>query len=316
MAPFRDGVLKPSVLARFARGDSGFEHYWGGPVTATDGTTLTIYASDRYAVNGFRQSWADYFTWLLHGPELSRLTVYFAPLDEVQAICGADTLGCHNAAAQEMVVPGDRSGGLPMEQVIAHEYGHQIAANRDDAPWSASDWGPKYWSSEQGVCQRVQSGTAFPGDEGANYRLNPGEAFADSYRLLNVSRIPTASWWGPILPFVADPSFYPSSASLTAIARDVSSPWIGSAVSAWSGVFTKRKHLFHHRILMSADGLVTITLAGGPVGRTITLADGATGTILATSRNTISVTACGNESFVVGVSARTRGRFVVSVSKA
>jgi hypothetical protein len=141
---------------------------------------------------------STYLAWLLHGPELSRLTVYFAPLFEVQAICGGNALGCYGASIQAMVVPGDRS--LPMEQIIAHEYGHHIEANRDNAPWSASDWGPKYWASSVGVCQRVQSGTAFPGDEGAHYTLNPGEAFADSYRLLNVSRA-AASWWGPIMPF-------------------------------------------------------------------------------------------------------------------
>jgi hypothetical protein len=94
------------------------------------------------------------------------------------------------------------------------------------------------------------------------------------------------------------------------------SPWIGSAVNAWSGVFTKRRHLFRQRIVMNADGLVTVSLSQAPGGSVITLADGSTGAILASSRNTISVTACGHESFVMGVGTRNRGRFVVSVSKA
>ena len=318
VAPFRDSVLKQSALSRFAQSNSGLDHWWGGPTTAADGTTMTIYASSLYTQSGaaVAQSWANYLTWLLHGSELSRLTVYFAPLFEVQAICGADALGCYSPVTQAMVVPGSHLGGVPMEQIIAHEYGHHIEANRDNAPWSASDWGPKYWASNVGVCQRVQSGTAFPGDEGAHYTLNPAEAFADSYRLLNVSRAATGSWWGPILPFVDDQSFYPSSAAFSAVARDVSSPWISSAVSAWSGVFTKRRHLFRQRIVMNADGLVTVTLSQAPRGSVITLADGSTGAILASSRNTISVTACGHESFVAGVGTRSRGRFVVSVSKA
>lgn len=314
-APFRDSVLKQSALSKFAHSNSGLDHWWGGPVTATDGTTMTIYVSSLYAQSGSAQSWTNYFTWLLHGSELPRLTVYFAPMFEVQSICGDGALGCYSPVTQAMVVPGSRSGGVPMEQVIAHEYGHHIEANRDNAPWSASDWGPKYWASNAGVCQRVQSGTAFPGDEGSHYALNPAEAFAESYRLLNVSRAATATW-GAILPFGNDQSFFPSSAAFSAVARDVASPWISSAVNEWSGVFTKRRHLFRQRILMNADGLVTMSLSQAPAGSVITLADGSTGSILASSRNTISVTACGQESFVMGIGTRNRGRFIVSVSKA
>jgi hypothetical protein len=315
VAPFRDSVLKQSALSRFAQ-TSTLDHWWGGTATATDGTTMTIYSSNWYRQSGNAATWANYFTWLLHGPELTRLTLYFAPLFEVQAICGDNAVGCYSPVTQAMVVPGDRSYGMSMEQIIAHEYGHHIEANRDNAPWNASDWGPKYWASNAGVCQRVQSGTAYPGDEGAHYSLNPAEAFAESYRLLTVSRAASTATWGPILPFGDDQSFSPSSAAFAAVARDVMSPWIGSAVNAWSGVFTKRRHLFRQRIVMDADGLVTVSLSQAPGGSVITLADGSTGAILASSRNTISVTACGHESFVMGVGTRNRGRFVVSVSKA
>jgi hypothetical protein len=165
-APIRDGVLKQSALSKFAQTSSGLDHWWGGPVTAADGTTMTIYASSLYGQSGpaVAQSWANYFTWLLHGSELPRLTVYFAPMFEVQSICGAGALGCYSPITQAMVVPGSRSGGVSMEQIIAHEFVDHIEANRDNAPWNASDWGPKYWASNAGVCQRVQSGTAFPGD--------------------------------------------------------------------------------------------------------------------------------------------------------
>ena len=74
-----------------------------------------------------------------------------------------------------------------------------------NAPWDAIDWGPKRWASAANVCARVTRKEAYPGDEGSNYARNPGEAWAEVYRLTDERKagITTATW-----PIIA-PSFYP-----------------------------------------------------------------------------------------------------------
>jgi hypothetical protein len=42
VTPFRDGVLKPSVLSRLAHGNTALDHMWGGQVSATNGTTMQL----------------------------------------------------------------------------------------------------------------------------------------------------------------------------------------------------------------------------------------------------------------------------------
>ena len=69
------------------------------------------------------------------------------------------------------------------QEVVRHEYGHHVAANRLNPPWSAADWGPKTWATDQGICALAAAGTAFPGNESDHYELNPGEAWAESYRI-------------------------------------------------------------------------------------------------------------------------------------
>jgi hypothetical protein len=48
-----------------------------------------------------------------------------------------------------------------------------------------STGGRKRWASAASVCSRVSRKQAYPGDEGTNYSLNPGEAWAEVYRLLD-----------------------------------------------------------------------------------------------------------------------------------
>ena len=94
---------------------------------------------------------------------------------------------------------------LRPEEVARHEYGHHIALNRSNAPWPAFDWGPKRWATAAHICPRVRWNTAYPGDESLLYKLNPGEAFAEAYRVLVDMLLGEAH---PAWPLV-DPSFYP-----------------------------------------------------------------------------------------------------------
>ncbi|MGE5273953.1 MAG: hypothetical protein ACM3QU_09380 [Verrucomicrobiota bacterium] len=221
-------TLRPTTAGRIGRGA-----WWGGPVVTSTGETVTIYVSDRFNQDeSIRLSWANFFAWLYHGPELSRVTIYQAPLEEVQQLCGPEAAGCYSPSRQILVFPGDAGVGADAD-IGAHEYGHHIAANRRNDPWDANDWGPKRWATLVGVCTRVAAGTAFPGDEGDHYTLNTGEAFAEAYRFLNLQRGGT---WANF-PLLVDPSFTPTPESLASALSDVQQPWMVPESTSWDGQF-------------------------------------------------------------------------------
>ena len=210
---------------------------WGGTYPTGDqyGSTVKIQVSDSYPVDqALPQTWATYLGTLVHGPELARLTLDLAPLDEVTAICGAGSLACYDPATQTIeATPEDQLDSPPAREIVAHEYGHHIANNRSDAPWAAESYGTKRWASYMQICKRTAAGTLAPGDEGTSYTLNPGEAFAEAYRVLNLTRAgATGIDWG-----IVDPSFYPNATALALLSEDVTSPWTGPTVRHVQGSF-------------------------------------------------------------------------------
>ena len=180
------------------------------------------------------EGWAEFLTGLTHGPEITLLTAHIATFDEVQEICGSRALGCY--ARNQLVSLGETNfPGASPEEVVRHEYGHHIAMHRLNTPWVAIDWGPKRWASSADVCARVTRKEAFPGNEGSNYAQNPGEAWAETYRLMDERKagITTATW-----PIIAQ-SFYPSEAALQAAERDVLQPWTVGKTTLSTRVFGK-----------------------------------------------------------------------------
>ena len=138
----------------------------------------------------------------------------------MQELCGTRALGCYSR--DEMVSLGEPApDGTTPEEVVRHEYGHHVAWYRLNTPWRAIDWGPKNWASAATVCSRVSRREAFPGNQSSNYARNPGEAWAEVYRLMDERKagITTANW--PIIT----PSFFPDEAALLAAERDVLQPW-------------------------------------------------------------------------------------------
>ena len=135
-----------------------------------------------------------------------------------------------------IVMIGDSSAGVSAQAVASHEYGHHVALNRVNAPWPAEDWGTKRWASAVNVCSRVAAGTAFPGDESDHYTLNPGEAFAETYRALNESKAGATSFqW-----LVVDASFFPDPSALQAVEQDVVQPWVAPTTQILAGRFVPR----------------------------------------------------------------------------
>lgn len=238
---------------RLARAAISFR---GGPITTSTGETVDVRVSDTLPAESVTpESWAEFLAKLTHGPELSLLTAYIVTLDEVGELCGVRALGCYSR--DQMVSLGETTiTGATPEEIVRHEYGHHVAMHRLNTPWVAIDWGPKHWASAASVCQRVTRREAFPGDEGSNYAQNPGEAWAEVYRLMDERRagITTATW-----PIIAQ-SFYPSEAALLAAERDVLQPWNAGSTVAFRRTFGKKvPKVWWVSLPTPLDGDLTIT---------------------------------------------------------
>ena len=253
--------------------------WWGGTYSISDGEQVAIYISTSYPEPGpLAQHWVEFFAGLPHGKEISALKVYVAPIAEVGELCSSiEALGCYGG--QTLVMAGDTTDGIAPASVAAHEYGHHVAANRSNAPWRAIDWGTKRWASTIGVCSRVQRGTAFPGDEALNYPLNPGEAFAESYRVLAETGGTAEGYDWPI----ADPSFRPTPASLAALRDDVLHPWAGPKTTTIRGKFLRGKHIWSTQVATPFDGDFRARVtAPGSGADDVKILSGDGGTLLAT----------------------------------
>ena len=309
-ASFRDAVLTGSRARRLQAVRRAGE--WGGAVTASDGEVVQVLVSDSYPVDpALTQSLADFVVQLFHGDELAKAVFLVTPLDEIASICGPQAGGCYDPDSETIVVPGeDLPDGTSKETILVHEYGHHVARNRVNPPWSAEDWGPKRWASDEHVCARAAAGTAFPGDEGANYALNPGEAFAETYRLLNFDK---QAWptWTTLAPWNADASFYPDSAALAAAEEDVVDPWTGPAVGSWSGRIASPARPARRLLAAALDGSASARLTSAPPGASIAFVDASSGRVLAQGGRRVSFAVCGQRRLALVVRARTPGRFGV-----
>jgi hypothetical protein len=284
------------------------------PYRAATGELVHIEVSGSYpGSESIGQRWADFFAGLLHGDELQLLHALIAPLPEVQALCGQTALGCYGD--NQLVITGDAAGGFEPEEVARHEYGHHIAFNRANTPWKGLEWGPKRWASYEGVCARVRAGSAYPGDEGLLYRLNPGEAFAESYRLLSDIRAGAVELRWPIL----DRSFYPDADALRAVEEDVVAPWTGpSPTVVRPSIRGNAGRIAAFRIATPLDGTLVVRLRPAGLYDVFVLGGGdplrATGRTSGSRETRVTYQICGERSVAVLVTGGARPRFEVHVT--
>jgi hypothetical protein len=224
-------------------------------------TLSAAYPDDR----AMARSYVTYLDSLPHGAELGHLSIFIAPLGEVQLDCGGgtDVLACYVPSQRTMYVPGDDTqaiGGVSTKFVVAHEFGHHIAAFRRNDPFDriysryggTLAFGPKYWSSEEFVCAHAET-DYFPGAEDATlYESNPGEAWAETYAHLRYPDVP----WGYA------PALAPTKASLRAARRDVLHPWTRYGVRTFRGALGphKRRRTVHFDLRL--DGRLSVRLSG------------------------------------------------------
>ena len=218
-----------------------------------NGMMIKIAISPSYSPDAAEaQSWADFLAGLPQSGDAATMTVYFAPLREMQQLCSDDADACYYPDDSVLVLLGEIApDGASIEEVAAHEFGHHIANKRSNAPWSADSWGPKRWATALRVCEGVRGGTMFPDDQGDNYDRNPTEGWAEAYRV-SAGLNPT-DW-----SIVSD-IFRPDAATQQIALLDATNPWPGAAISTTSGKLLKgRAKTTKLRISVPQDGRVTV----------------------------------------------------------
>ena len=283
--------MAPTVLPRLLRSTT---RRWSSLEATTSATTVSVRVSPSYDDIGAAERWAQFLFHLIHGTELDGLTLYLGTAGEVAAICGVDTSGCHGSDTSDIVSIGDASGGVRPEAVVAHEYGHYIAAHRDNAPWKAVDWGTKRWATLLNVCAAVKAKAFFPGNQLLEYARNPGEGFAEAYRILNGQRFGVDPLDWPI----AHRRFMPTAKARAAIRADVLDPWIAATDLRKVGRLDARGRA---AIMLSTplDGTLALRVAGATIGSS------------GLARRTI----CGARSTVVKLTGKPGSHFVLTGSR-
>jgi hypothetical protein len=252
----KDRVLSSARTVAHAAATAKFNAY-----PTKEGTSVNVAISDGYngqLSNTVAQSYVDFLDSLDHGPELSALRIVIAPPSEVTSSCGGQdgTLACYDSGTSTMVVPGEpmsSSSGVTTSYVVAHEYGHHIAANRSNPPFNAFAWGPKYWASYEQVCNRTSRGQLAPGNEGRDYASNPGEGWAETFAQL---KYPDAGWqFTPLLK--------PDTGAFAAARHDVLTPWEHQVTKVFKGTFgsggSKTKRF---TFPLELDGSLSVRLYG------------------------------------------------------
>jgi hypothetical protein len=303
----RDTIL-PSTTTRALVAASAT---WGGVYTTSTGDRVRVFSSDSYPQDDRNQRWAEFLSQLLHGGELSTVTLVLSPYNEVQRVCGRSAVACYGNntiyASADQVEPG-----ISAESVVAHEYGHHVAASRSNTPWEAVDWGTKRWASYENICAGAQAGQLFPGDERGAYQLNPGEAFAEAYRVLNERRLGmTESPWT-----IVDQRFYPDATALTDVEQDVVSPWTRPTTLSFSGRVVKRA-VRTLAVATTLDGRMTAIVRTSAARVRAELLVGGRVVSSGTGRAvTLSTTVCGSRSATVRIrNAAKATRYTVSVAR-
>ena len=296
--------------------------FTGGVYTTSTGESVRVFSAPAYGTDpSFNQRWADFVASMPHGPEISTATIYLAPLAQVGTVCGLHTLACYSPEDDVIFTSGDDvTDRATAQSILAHEYGHHIANSRRNAPWSAEDWGTKRWATYEDVCRKAHDQELYPGDEGDHYKLNSGEVFAESYRVLVEQKLglPTSPW------LAVAPDLEPNGTALELLAEDISNPWTAPTVSTRTGSF--RPYTGDARTIRFTaplDGVATLRVrAPAGSGFDLRLFDASGRRLLASTTagarttKTVRYLVCGDHAFELRV-VRTKGfgPFTLQISK-
>jgi len=176
------------------------------------------------------------------------------------------------------------------------------------------DWGPKRWATQLAICSKARLALVYPGDEDGHYTLNPGEIWAETYRVLNETKLGMPVTWQ-----VVDGAFVPDQNALAVAEQDVTTPWTTPVVRVTRARFAKGKRRWTISLPTPLDGdlRVTLTLPRGRAFRLSVLDQSGTSVLasgLWTARTAqlATVTLCGQRGVLVRVTGDGRaGKFTV-----
>lgn len=259
--PMRDVVwgAPGAAAARISATASSQRYAIGDGSEATIEVSVTAACADN-CTDADPQGIADFIGTLIHGPEVSLLTVQLDTPYQLAFECGFGAEACYFTGEDRVVLSGNEEvdeDGADRDFVLAHEYGHHVAQHRElPAPFpSAVDWGTERWASVEGVCRGRRHGKLFPGDEGDHYFEDPGEAFAEAFAR---NRFPGAAIRWRWLRDLA-----PTAASFRAIQEDTLSPWHARTSFVLSGRVPARGEGAAVELLPTPlDGTVTLRPVG------------------------------------------------------
>jgi hypothetical protein len=188
---------------------------------------------------------------LLHGDEIMRLEVYVVNSTTMPKLCGTGANACYYPDAELMVVAGyPPSNSMPLEMLVAHEYGHHLERNRSANGFRAGDMGGQNWATYEHVCEGVRAGQLDPGDQGAGYWENPGEAFAQAYAFLHYPD--TVPWWW---------SYHePDEGAFDAIRADVADT--GGGRTVFAGPLPRARRHLAWKVSSELDGRIRARIKG------------------------------------------------------
>lgn len=272
-----------------------------------DTSRVTVRVPEAYAqtpeTTAAFSRWGAFLGTLLHGAELDGVTLAFSFPPDMKRTCGGGALACYDPSSRTLHVPPEAPVGWPLEHVVAHEYAHHIAASRDNSPWSAFTWGTKRWATAVHVCQQVYAVAADP--FGEDWFSTPGEAFAETYRVLNARR---SQSWGASPPWAMGPGFPLSAAALRAVELDVLQPWSPSLTATVRAMV--RHGVARVTVPTPLDGTVRLRLRGASRGAYVRVPEADPSVAVSP---VVDATVCGERTLEVEVAGARDGRVKLEV---
>ena len=155
-----------------------------------------------------------------------------------------------------------------------------------------------------------------PGAEDpVRYQTNPGEGWAETYRVLNERKLglPESPWE------IVSRSMYPTDAALAAAQTDVTRPWQSASTSTRRATVTRGSRTRTYTVATPLDGTLRLTLrtsAGLRVAVDVFASSTRVGHVAGSGMLARSTTVCGTRSYRVRVTElKGRGAFQLAVSK-
>ena len=262
--PFRDVVLSgPDASSARISATATTQRY---PVGDRKGSTIAIgvTAACRATCDAADPQALAYFVGTLpHGREVGLLTIQLDTGWQIGYDCGYGAQACYDPWRDLIIISGDddiQPDGATREFVLAHEYGHHLAAHRPAPPpfTPAIDWGTPRWASLEDVCQGQRTRRLFPGNEGYHYYENPGEAFAEAFAYYRFPDSPVDWSWTP--------SLRPNAAAFAAIRQDVYRPWVERVVKIHGRLPSGGRRAVTRSFSTPLDGRASFWLRGPGFG--------------------------------------------------